>query len=146
MYKKPDPKALVLWRLRLCLIALVPSFFSALFFAPGSVVWLVLTMLWVIVFLAFFVWYYPLKYRKLSYTVAGEVLVINCGVIYTRRKSMLLKNIQYVTLITLPLGRLFGLCTVFFEAAGGRLHLPCVKLEDGRSLQNLLIPPGEESF
>lgn len=140
MYQKLSRKALTLWRTRLCLVAVLPAFLSALFFRPGSLVWLILTGCWVLAFLTMYVWYYPLKYHKLSYTVAGEVLVINCGVVYTRRKAMLTANVQYVTVLILPLSRLFGLCTVFFEAAGGRLHLPGVSIEDGERLQALLTP------
>lgn len=144
MYQKPSRRALTLWRTRLSLAALIPAFLSALFFRPGSLIWLILTVAWVLVFLVMFVWYYPLKYHKLSYTVAGEVLVINCGVVYTRRKTMLVDNIQYVTVLVTPLGRLFGLCTVFFEAAGGRLHLPGIPMEDGERLQRLLTPGLED--
>lgn len=141
-FHKIDRKALLIWRIRLCVCALLPSFFSALFFSLNSLVWLILTGCWVVAFLTLFVWYYPLKYRKLSYAAVGDVLVINCGVIYTRRKSVLIKNIQYISLVSLPLHKLFGLCAVFFHAAGGYVYLPCVRQEDAALLQNLLVEHG----
>jgi len=97
-------------------------------------------MVWITAFLILFLWYYPLKYRKLSYAANGDVLVINCGVIYTRRKSILIKNIQYISLVTLPLHKVFGLCAVFFHAAGGYIYLPCIRQGDALLLQEMLTP------
>lgn len=137
---KIDRKALLVWWIRLCLGALVLSFLSALFFAPHSIWWVGATALWVVAFLVLFVWYYPLKYHKLSYAANSEILVINCGVIYTRRKSMLIKNIQYISIVSMPLLSAFGLRAVFFHAAGGFVYLPCVRLGDALLLQELLTP------
>lgn len=136
-FHRIDPRALLVWRIRLCVCALLPSFLSALFFAPGTLVWCILTGLWVAAFLALFLWYYPLKYKKLSYAASDDLLVIRCGVIYTRRKSILIKNIQYITIVTLPLPKLFGLCAIFFQAAGGWMYLPCVRRQDAQMMQEL---------
>lgn len=143
-FHKIDPKALWVWRIRLCLGALALSFLSALFFSPENLVWKIATGCWVAAFLALFVWYYPLKFRKLSYAAAGDILVINCGVIYTRRKSILVRNIQYISLVALPLHRVFGLCAIFFHAAGGYVYLPCIRRADGLLLQEMLTPRGED--
>lgn len=142
-FRKIDRRALLVWWIRLCVGALVFCFFSALFFSPHSIWWLCATGVWVMVFFVMFVWYYPFKYHKLSYAASEELLVINCGVIYTRRKSMLVQNIQYISVVTLPLLKLFGLCAVFFHAAGGFVYLPCVKLEEALYLQELLTPHKE---
>ncbi|GEM_PF-1275801 len=138
--RKIDRYALLVWRMRLCVAALIPSFFTALFFSPTRVLWLLITALWITAFLVMFLWYYPLKYRKLSYAANSEVLVINCGVIYTRRKSVYVKNIQYISLVTLPLDNLFGLCMVFFHVAGGNVYLPGVRISDALLLREMLTP------
>ena len=64
--KKPDLQILTVWRIRLLLVALVPSFFSA-FFAPRiNWMWWLFTAAWMAAFLYFYIFYYPIKYRKLS--------------------------------------------------------------------------------
>lgn len=85
--KKPDLQILTVWRIRLLLVALVPSFFSA-FFAPRiNWVWWLFTAAWMAAFLYFYIFYYPIKYRKLSYGFNRRCLLIHCGVIYTRVKG-----------------------------------------------------------
>ena len=61
---------------------------------------------------------YPIKYRKLSYGFNRRCLLIHCGVIYTRVKAVPLTSIQYASVASSPLERLFGVCSLLVHAAG----------------------------
>lgn len=143
-YHSVDKKALLVWRIRLCVMAaLVLSLMQIMLYAT-AMVWFILWGLLGAAFLVMFFWYYPLKYRKLSYAAEGDIVVINCGVIYTRRKSIIKNNIQYTTIITPPLFRVFGLCGIIFRAAGGDIYLPGIKRADAVLLQKDIAANGGE--
>ena len=141
---KADKKALLVWRIRLCIFAFVLLILEHIVFDIGEFWWVLVTAVVALSFLFMFFWYYPLKYRKLSYCAAGELLVINCGVFYTRRKSILVGNIQYISEITTPLLKAFGLCTLFFHAAGGFVYLPCLSRGEALLLQSFLEAENRE--
>ena len=143
--QKLDRRALTVWRVRLTLIMLIPSFLVSLFFSMDSLYWKIGTGIWVGVFATLFFWYYPLKYKKLSFYLNEESLVIGCGVFYTRVKSMPLCNIQYVTLGQTLLQRVLQVKSVFIVAAGGWVYLPGVEKETANRLQRILTSfPREE--
>ncbi len=142
------PRAIVVWRMRLTLAALVPSFCSALFFPVRNWIWTAFTALWAGVYLFLFVVYYPIKYKKLTFALDDRYLVIRCGVFYNRVKAIPLGNLQYMTLLAGPLQRLFRVCSVQFICAGGRVLLPCVGQADAHTLAQLVegrTAPGEEA-
>ena len=136
-----DPRAILVWRMRLTLAALVPSFCSSLFFPVRNWIWTVFTGLWAGIYLFLFIIYYPIKYKKLSFYLDETYLVIHCGVFYTRTKAIPLQNLQYVTIQTGPLQGLFRVKTVRFLCAGGRVYLPCVGLKDAQRFSLLVQEP-----
>ncbi|MEG1632009.1 MAG: PH domain-containing protein [Hydrogenoanaerobacterium sp.] len=139
-----DKKCVLVWRIRLSIVTAALLLLNTLLFYDETIALIVIAAIILVPFLVMFFWYYPLKYRKLSYASAEDLLVINCGVIYTRRKSILSNNIQYITLTTTPLTKLFGLCTLFFHAAGSFVYLPCLSHDAARNLQHLLTSDSGE--
>lgn len=139
MEKKIGRRALLLWRIRLCLCALPCPFLIALFF-PGAEIWsAVLTVLWVSVFLGMFLLYYPIKYQRLRYTLGGHSLQVHCGVFYNRLKAIDLNNIQHVSSVAGPLQRLLSLASVYVAGAGGVIALPCLEAANARALCERLL-------
>ena len=138
--RKPDLHMLTVWRIRLLLVALGPSFVSAYFLPRRGLVWWLFTAAWAGAFLYCYIFYYPIKYRKCSYSTTGEALLLHCGVIYTRVKAMPLTSIQYATVVSTPLQRLFGVRSLHVYAAGASLCLPGLPPEEADRLQRLLTP------
>lgn len=138
--KKPSPHVLTVWRIRLLLVSVLPSFLSA-FFAPHiNWIWWLFTSVWIFAFLCFYILYYPIKYRKLSYSFNERCLLIHCGVIYTRVKAVPFESIQYLSVASTPLQRLFGLCSLFVFAAGSTVYIPGLIFEEALALQSKLTP------
>lgn len=138
--KKPDLHILTVWRLRLLAAALVPSFLTAWFSPRINWLWWLFTAAWMCAFLYFYIFYYPIKYRKLAYGVNAHCLLVYCGVIYTRVKAVPFTSIQYTSVFSTPLERLFGVTSLFVYAAGGRVYIPGLAPQDARELQALLTP------
>ncbi len=109
------------WRIRLALICLIPSILSSWFFKPYSVLWIISTSLWLVTFTFFYAFYFPIKYKKLSYCHDGNIFIKNYGVIYTMTKSVPLKNIQFIVKSATPLEKLFKIYTFRIVGAGSQL-------------------------
>lgn len=143
--KHVSPKALLLWRIRLCAAALLLSFLTSLTLAVFSLPWWVCSGALAAAFLFFYCFYYPIKYKKLTYAAGRGILVLHGGVFYRRRRSIALSNIQYLSLFETPLSRLLGLGDLIVHAAGGTLYLPGLDKQTFALLEKVLSPgEGEE--
>ena len=138
--KKPDLQILTVWRLRLLLAAILPAALLVIFASRRNLVWGLLTAAWTTGFLYAYIFYYPIKYRKLAYAINQSCLLLHCGVIYTRVKAIPLSSIQYITIASSPLERLFGIRTLLVYAAGSSLWIPGLPPEDALLLKRALIP------
>lgn len=141
--QKPDLRILTVWRIRLLVTAVAPSAVTAYFFINRTWIWWLFSASWIAAFLYFYIGYYPIKYRKLSYSINQTCLIVHCGVVYTRIKAMPLCSIQYVSVSSTPLQQLFGLCSLVIYAAGSALRLSGLSLQDGILLQGTLTPHEE---
>lgn len=136
---KPQLKILSIWRMILAISMVIPAFANALFFPFRSRTWLFVSLGWIALFLALYLFYLPLRYHKLSFTVGNERILLYSGALYTRIRSLPLRNIQYVSVYQNPLERLFGLCSLVAVAAGGRISLPGLRREDAEALAKALL-------
>lgn len=142
--RKPSPHLLTVWRLRLFLAALAPSFLSAFFFFPHWWWWRLFTLGWAGTFLICYLGYLPLLFRKLSFSWEEDRFTVRCGVFYSRLRAVNRGNVQTVCLASTPLERLFGLRSLRVYAAGATLTLPGLPLKEALELQRALTPPPPE--
>ncbi len=131
---KPPRRALAVWRIRALLLTFFPGFLCSLIFSFLSLGWLIATGIWIAVFLYFYCCWYPIKWKKLSFCLTNSILYINNGVIYTHRRFISLKNIQYVETYQSPLMKLAGLTSVVIRAPGVAMYLPSLQKEDAMAL------------
>lgn len=135
---KPALHILTVWRLRLILCTLLPSFLSALFFGSRGPIWWSCTVIWVAAFCYFYIGYYPIKLRKLFFSGNDLCLLIHCGVIYTRVKAIPYGSIQYISVTSTPLERLFGICSLALYMAGASVKMPGLTPEQADTLRREL--------
>lgn len=107
-------------------------------FVPRNLIWAAYTALWGIAFLFFVLFYFPMRYHKLSYAIEDGFLVVHCGVIYRRQRTIALDSIQYTTVIEPPFHRIFHVCIFLAHAAGGRVMIPGMSLPQACALQKSL--------
>ena len=129
---------LTIWRISLALTAFVPAFITSLLFQPGTPFWIMLTALWILLFLFFYLFYLPVRYRKLAFAVRGDSLVVRSGVFSTRVRTMPLQNIQYSGLVVSPLDAVWGLGSLVVTAPGGRIRIPGLRRQDAENLAAML--------
>lgn len=114
----PRTCILAVWRLRLLLGAALPAFISAILLRLSFEVGCVFTAVWLLLFLYFYILYYPIKLRKLAYGANERTLLVHCGVIYTRVKAIPFTSILYLSVTSTPLERFFGVYTLRVYCAG----------------------------
>lgn len=131
---RPSSRLLAVWRIRLLLLSMVPSFLCAAIFHQ-SIWWGVSTLFWVVVVLIFYYIYLPLRCQRLSWRVEEGWLRFHCGVLYDRYQAVPLQNIQFLSRSTPPLMRLYHLTTLVVHCAGGVLFLPGMSITQAVELQ-----------
>lgn len=137
---RASPNAMIYWMVRLTVFALVPFAISVGMFGRTRVVWTVFTLAWVFAYLFFAFFWYPIKGKKLKVQLTEEQLAIRTGVLYTRWKYMVCGSVQYMTLCSLPLQRLFRISSVVVYGSGCFLFIPCLHQRDAQELQDLVTP------
>lgn len=135
---KPQPRILVIWRIHLAVSMAIPAFLNALFFRLSDPLWVWITLGWLLIFLALYLVYLPLRYRGMSFAVAGDKILVYNGVLYARVKSIPMGGIQFTTLWAGPLERMLGLCSLILSSAGGQAALPGLRRKDAEALVELL--------
>lgn len=141
-YIKPNKRLLRVWQLRTVLSAAVPAFLTSLFFTPFSGTWRMLTILWVLLYALVVALYLPMLYLSTSYRIDARTVEINRGVFYLTSKTVLLRNVEYVTLESAPDERLVGLSSISLFVVGGRVLLSGLTADDARVL-TAYLPGGE---
>lgn len=136
--KKPDPHILTVWRLRLIPVAVFLLYLSLQWILLPFLLWWIFTVLWICVLLFLLLVYYPLKYRRLSYQVTSRMVVVYSGVLTVHIKAVPFPAVQYTSLLSTPLLRQFGLCSVLFYMAGSRLLLSGLSCSDAEALHTTL--------
>ena len=140
--KKMSPKVIRMWRIRLFLAAVIPSFLAALLWTPASRAYWIATIFWAGILLGACFGYLPLWYSRFSYGLDGENLTVSRGVLFRQVKRIRIANIQYLTLTSTPLQRLFGLSTLTASAAGSFLLLQGLEEGEARRLRDYLAMDG----
>ena len=126
----PSENILWLWRIRLALVFLIPSSVNSWFFKTGSMTWILISLILALIFIIFFWIYYPIKFKKLSYTFNGKTITKNYGIIYTMVKNIPLDSIQFIIKRTSPLGRFFGICSFVLVGAGSKMYISGIKPDE----------------
>ncbi len=142
--KKPDPRILTVWRLRLLPAAALFFFLSIRFVAVHEPVWWLFTGCWITICMILLCFYFPLKYRYLSYAVKHRVFLLHWGVLYTRIRAVPFHAVQYAAILSTPLERRFSICSLKLYMAGSHISVPGLHNEDAKELRDILSPKKPE--
>lgn len=134
----PQPQILIIWRITLTLVAIIPAFLVSLLLRTGATAWVFSICILALIYLLIFLAYFPLLYKKISYSVSEERILYITGVFNTRVISAPVSAVQYVSVSQSVFARIFGLASVSATFAGGRIIISGLKLADAESIAELL--------
>lgn len=135
----PQAKIVSVWRIVLLCAALPLAVLCSLVFEPGSLWWIISSLLWALPFLFFYVFYFPLRHRRLSLQIEDNRMVMRTGVFYHIVRSVPFENIQFVGLRASPLHKYWKLATLTVVAPGGRMMMPGLDSAEAERLVGLLL-------
>lgn len=72
----------------------------------------------------------PMYFRRTVIYISTSEITVHTGLIYLKREHMKMSAVQYVTEISMPLGKLTGFNFVILRALGGSLILPFLDAKD----------------
>lgn len=127
-HKLPQ-KTLILWQIRLIVVALlVLGGFTYIchrfsWYLPVSL------LLWGLV-LVLLIWYIPARFKTYRIKYINGAVVIESGVIIKTTHIMPFSKMIYTQSITTPLAKLFGLSAVTVKAARSRIVIPEIPAKD----------------
>lgn len=131
---KPSPQLMGVWRTLLICVTLIPAFVCSLLLRPGSGLWMAVTSVWVAVFLFCYLFYLPVRFRRLSLEIEADRFVLSTGVFMRIARTIPFENIQFLSLRSSPLHRHQKLCSLVIIAPGGRMQMPGLDEEEARRL------------
>jgi membrane protein YdbS with pleckstrin-like domain len=137
---KPSQKTLTVWRARLTLLAFVPAFALSLRYDAGSFAWRVFAGVFVFAFAGAYLFYLPARLKSRSHARHNGMLIVKRGVFYRRTAAMPQDAVQTVAVSAGPLCRKLGLACVIVSAAGFRVRVPGLPLEQAKKLAEELSP------
>ena len=121
---RAHPHILGVWRAVLVLAVLPLAFCSSLFLRPGSALWWIATCVWGTGFVFFYLFYLPVKQRRLSLELSEDKLVLRAGVFSDIQRTAPIARIQYIQVRSSLIHKWFGLSTLVVVCAGGRITVP----------------------
>ncbi len=127
---KISEKSLLIWRIRLLLIAFLCAFLTSFFFSFLSLWWLILTSAWLLIFLFFYLIYFPIRLKKLSLTVNDNSITLKSGVFYNITRVIKKDKVQFVRELKTPLCRIFNVKTFAVYSAGAKILIPPIDDKD----------------
>lgn len=138
MYKKVSQKTKYILRIRAFIIAFLFAMVIALFVPKESLLFLMLTALWVVSFTLYICLYLPIRQANTFYSISQTVFCLNSGVIYYTTKTIYLERVQYVATKASPLEKIFGVVTLIIYAPGGKIVISSIDKSDApKIVQNL---------
>ncbi len=86
--------------------------------------------------------YIPLRCRSCRCQVEENKIVARIGVLYFQERTIARESVQYASVVQAPLQRVFGLATVVLHAAGGRVLLRDLELEEALEISRQVLKQG----
>ncbi len=116
-------KAILLYRARLVAVTIIVAFFCGALMAFFTVIAVVLSsVVFVLAVISFF--FYPVMlYKNHLITITSESLCVSKGVVFLRNYYTSIPNVCYISKITTPLQRFFGIFTLCLYTKSGKIYL-----------------------
>ncbi|MCL2068315.1 MAG: PH domain-containing protein [Oscillospiraceae bacterium] len=136
---KPQNRLLLAWRAMLILISAPPAFLCSFLLRIPGVAWLLAIGIWASLFLFFYLFYLPARWRGLSLSIGDTFICMNRGVFSKAVSVVPLSAIRFTRVLQGPLARLSGICVLHVAAAGGGIFMPGLNRKDAHSLASALV-------
>jgi membrane protein YdbS with pleckstrin-like domain len=137
---KPNPNALILWRGLHFAAAFFAAVLISVLFTPGSASWIFAISVLSLLFLAAYLFYLPLLFRRISFFIKNDKIIYSTGVLFRREIAVPVNAIQYTTVAQNAFAKSLGLSSLVITMAGGKLIIPGLNTSEAEKLAETLKP------
>ena len=139
--KKPHIRVLWTWEIYTLLLAVLLGGICAVLFVLPIPHWIGWTAAGVFaaLILVLSLFYLPLSYRRRSYGIVDDRLVVKGGIIYIYCKTMPLESVKYVMSIRGPLEQLLHLTVLVVFSAGSLVIVSGLTEDEGEAMRQTLL-------
>ena len=116
-------KSVLLYRIRIIIIASIIAFFCGVLMAFFALFSFILSLAVSFLIAISFFWYPALLYKNYSVTITDDMLCVTKGVIFLRDYHTHITNICYISKITTPLQRFFGIFSLCLYTRSGKIYI-----------------------
>lgn len=127
-------RTLRVWRIRALCVAAAGFFVCGVLAVFSQTAALALGLLTAVLFLLACIWYCPQRYHSSRWEITGQAAQMAAGVIFHYERALPLSRVQYAELLRTPAQRLCGVCTLILHAAGAKLSIGGLSLDQGTKL------------
>ena len=134
----PKPKIVALWRgLLVCFFA-IPAIAFSVTMRPGSNIWIVASAMWLFAFLFLYLFYLPARMKGISLTIEESRLIKESGVFVKRLRVIPFESIQYVTVLSSPLHKMWKLSSIAIVVPGAEIYMPGLGAEEAERVLGIV--------
>ncbi len=120
---KMSYKSILLYRARIVAITIITAFICGALMAFFTIIAVVVSIVAFILAVISFFWYPAMLYKNHSITITSNSLCVSKGVIFLRDYHTCIANVCYISKITTPLQRFFGIFTLCLYTKSGKIYL-----------------------
>lgn len=142
--QKISKKSIVVWRIRATLILFAAAFILGALFVFFPILSSILAVIIVIAYILAVIIYYPMLYNSTSFTLNKESITIEHGFFIKRKCTLSSKRIQYIVIMSSPIQRVFGICSLSFMTVGSTQILQNITPQDAQKIKSVLEPYKKE--
>lgn len=122
-FEKLSEKSITIWRIRATLVLIIWWFIcgcTAVFSFWAAVV---MAAVGSAVYLSVILWFLKIFYKQYVYCIGKHSITIQKGVIIAKKIHIDRSRLQYSQMYQTPLQRIYGTCTIAYQAAGAVVYL-----------------------
>lgn len=116
-------KSILLYRIRIIILATIIAFLCGAVMAFFTLFAVLLSIVICFLLAVIFFWYPTLLYKNYSVTITDKDFCVTKGVIFLRKYYTHISNICYISKITTPLQRFFGIFSLCLYTKSGKIYL-----------------------
>lgn len=142
--QKISEKAIIVWRIRATLILFGAAFILGALFVFFPIMSLILAIAVIVVYILTVIIYYPLLYKRTSFSLNKNSITIEQGFFVKRKCTISSERIQYIVTVSGSIQRIFGVCSLSFMTAGSTQILQNITPEDAEKIKITLSSSKKE--
>ena len=139
-------QVVIVWRLRGTLLAVAAAFLCGALAVFSRTLALLCASFGGAAYLLFMVWYCKARFESTTYALLPGVLLLRCGVFFQKEIRLEFARTQFCELMRSPAERALGLAGLTLHAAGARLRLDGLEVNEALAVRRRILEGAKDEI